>query len=68
MSIQADTSIRQQGHSKGKRSAIAKKALLATGVASVLLGLFGKGKAHAIVGIAFALLAADHVWQRRKAL
>lgn len=66
MNSQADSSIRQAGRTK--RSGFAKKALLATGVASLLLGLFGKGKAHAIAGVAFALLAADHVWQRRKAL
>ena len=44
------------------------RALLAACGLSVVLGFAGKGRAHLLAGTAFGLLAARHVWMRRKAL
>ena len=44
------------------------RALLAACGLSVVLGFAGKGRAHMLAGTAFGLLAARHVWMRRKAL
>lgn len=44
------------------------RALLAACGLSVILGFTGNGRAHLLAGTAFGLLAARHVWTRRKAL
>ena len=45
-----------------------EKALAVLTGASGVLGFAGKGRAHLLAGTAFGLLAARHVWMRRKAL
>lgn len=44
------------------------RALLAACGLSIVLGFTGNGRAHLLAGTAFGLLAARHVWTRRKAL
>ena len=44
------------------------RALLAACGLSIALGFTGNGRAHRVAGTAFGLLAARHVWTRRKAL
>ena len=44
------------------------RALLAACGLSIALGFTGNGRAHLVAGTAFGLLAARHVWTRRKAL
>lgn len=44
------------------------RALLAACGLSIALGFTGNGRAHLVAGTAFGLLAAHHVWSRRKAL
>ncbi|MCD7984700.1 MAG: hypothetical protein LUG19_10710, partial [Desulfovibrio sp.] len=44
------------------------RALLAACGLSVALGFAGNKSAHLLAGTAFGLLAARHVWTRRKAL
>lgn len=44
------------------------RALLTACGLSIALGFTGNGRAHLVAGTAFGLLAARHVWTRRKAL
>lgn len=44
------------------------RAMLGALGLTVLAGLWGGSRAHLLTGSAFGLMAAQHVWQRRKAL
>ncbi len=44
------------------------RALLAVCGLSIVLGFAGSKSSHVLAGTAFGLLAARHVWTRRKAL
>lgn len=44
------------------------RGMLGTLGLTLLMGLWGKGRAHLLTGSAFGLMAAQHIWQRRKTL